>query len=223
MLLASFMLGCADPTSRDAPSVASASGDTSTARPSGTLAPAPVDVLFVVDRSSVAVQDALAAGIPTFLDPFLGSGLDYRIAVTRTEGPVPEGYLAADTPSPVEWFVQLASTGAGSGSGVDAGLDAAQRAIDGGSFYRSGAVLHTIVVTAAADESALAPADFAAWYDALKADPDDATFSCLCDPATGGAYLEVAAEVGGLQLAIADDWSASLAALAATTVDLAER
>lgn len=200
-----------------------------------------LDVLFVVDNSASMAdeQDHLVTEIGSFLDLLVGSDLDYHIGVTstdldnslngtkgklRTFGGL--SYIDTKTADPQATFVGMAAMGT-SGSNSEKGLGAAYLAIEddagtNGAFYRDDAALHTIVVTDEPDYSAsvVTITDFITWYDGLKTDPADASLSCLCDPDLGGTYLSVASAVDGLQLSVADDWTASLAALGAATVDL---
>jgi hypothetical protein len=196
-----------------------------------------VDVLWVVDNSCSMAEDqsALAGSFSSFLDHFLGTELDYHIGVTSTDldgsyngskghlvdvaGAI---YIDAATVDPVDVFARMSSLGT-TGSALERGLGAAYLALDqevkaaNAGFYRDDATLQVIIVSDEPDYSTavITAPDFVAWFDLLKPDPAQSTFSGLCDPNLSGDYLGVAAQLGGLQLDVADDWQTSMDALGA--------
>lgn len=187
------------------------------------VGPAKVDLLFVVDNSCSMSdeQEHLLKTAQGLLDGLAAAGLDYHIGVTTTDidanyvgskGKLVEVdgviYLDVDTKLPVETFSEMASLGT-SGVGSEKGLGAAYLALEekrettNAGFYRDDASIHTVVIS---DEPDVTPplvitqTEFVEWYEALKPDPDGATFSCVCDPQLSQTYVDASATIGGLHL-----------------------
>lgn len=200
-----------------------------------------VDVLWVIDDSGSMdlEQRKLTESFDAFMAFFEDSGLDWHIGVTTTDtsvtGPGKRGelrlggglrYLTDEVSDPVGRFRELALVGI-SGSGDERGLQAAQlaltdplRSTQNSGFYRDDAALHVIVISDEDDQSHPDPtqSEFVSWMRALKASPEDASFSAITGPLSGcsspdglafGAprYLATVEATGGLFASIcSDDW-----------------
>jgi len=186
-----------------------------------------VDVLWTIDNSCSMAdeQDALGDNFPKFMDYFLGSGLDYHIGVTSTDiddpaqkgklqtGGTPYKYIDEDTPNAINVFVAMASMGT-TGSANEKGLGGTYLALEtnrdtfNAGFYRDDASIHTIVLS---DESDNTPAsivtenEFISWYDGLKPEADERTFSSVVDFNVGGVYTHITNEIGGIVWDVHDD------------------
>jgi hypothetical protein len=185
-----------------------------------------VDVLFVVDNSCSMSDNQAKLGeeFPTFLDFFLGSGLDYHIGVTSTDadssyGNPLEGRLVnvggvryidptLGEEQASQIFTSMVSLGT-SGSGVEKGLAAAFMALElrrdkqNAGFYRDDAALHTVAVSDEQDQSddmrpeLITLNEFIDWYDGLKDVIEDRTFSSIvCSSAAGLAGGCIQPDVG---------------------------
>jgi hypothetical protein len=189
-----------------------------------------VDILWTIDNSCSMgpEQSDLTANFPSFMDYFLGSGLDYHVGVTSTDLDrnyngsqgklrVVNGlkYIDADTPEPVAIYTSMATMGT-TGSGTEKGLGATFLALEenrdtsNAGFYRDEAALHTIIISDEPDlttDATISDNEFKDWYDGLKPDYDMRTFSSIIDYNTGGAYQSVTQEIGGIVWDIlSDDW-----------------
>jgi hypothetical protein len=194
-----------------------------------------VDVLWTIDNSCSMAneQDELAENFPLFIDYFLGSGLDYHIGVTSTDLDYKNrvgadgklvvvngmNFIDTRTPSPEIVFAGMARLGT-SGSGNEKGLGATFKALEekrdttNAGFYRDDASIHTVVISDERDQTPanlITESEFKDWYDGLKQDNDDRTFSCIVNMSgyeRGTAYLNTAADIGGITWDITDeDWS----------------
>jgi hypothetical protein len=164
-------------------------------------------------------QQMLTDHFPLFMDFFVGSGLDYHIGVTSSDldgnyngskGKLREvagaRYLVPETANPIEMFTTMATMGT-TGSGTEKGMGAVYLALEinqdntNAGFYRDEAALHTIIIS---DEPDLTPGnvieqgEFENWYDGLKADVDDRTFSSIVDPQIGAKYKNITMNIGGI-------------------------
>ncbi len=191
-----------------------------------------VDVLWTIDNSCSMSdeQDQLAANFPSFMDYFDGSGLDFHVGVVSTDlddprhgGRLQSGlgykYIDGDTPSPVEVFAAMATLGTG-GSGNEAGLGTSHLALErhaetyNAGFYRGEASLATIVISDEADHTParlITQPEYVDWYDGLKREADERSFSCVCNlagPDRGAAYIATSTRIGGIVWDITtEDWS----------------
>jgi hypothetical protein len=190
-----------------------------------------VDILWTIDNSCSMQdeQDALTLNFPIFMDYFLGSGLDYHVGVVSTDLDNNSHYgklrtaagvkwVDPDTPNPVQVFASMAGMGI-SGSGIERGLGATFLALEqhkdtfNDGFYRDEASIHTVVISDERDQtktSMITKGEFIDWYDGLKANTDDRTFSSIVTmqgPDKGTAYLDVTADIGGITWDIEnEDW-----------------
>lgn len=190
--------------------------------------PAQVDVLWAVDRSpSVGpLRLGLATEAARFLEPLLGSGIDWHVGAVST-APDADGaltapmegvcFLAADTPVPDLLLADLLGVG-GAGEEPQAVLGAVHSAwfeqadATNAGFYRAGAEVLTIAVTGGDDATtALSPDAFVADYATLGS---ARTFTVLGDPSDSAVLGGVADDLGGAVLdASAPDLGAVLEAL----------
>ena len=170
-----------------------------------------VDVLFVVDNSGSmrANQENLAANFPAFLSFFLGSGLDYHIAVTSTDAGISDDYCSGNnalkgalkefngyrwvdenTVDPEAVFNGMSSLGV-TGSGCEQGLATSYLALEtlrdttNAGFQRDTASVHTIVLSDEQDQSEdyqpvhITLDEYKPWYSGLKTLVEDRSFSAI--------------------------------------------
>jgi hypothetical protein len=161
-----------------------------------TVPPPAVDVLFVIDDSCSMSeeQSAMANNFPSFMDYFLGSGIDYHIGVTTTDtdfnpdaGRLRQAsangttfrFIDATTPNPSAVFGQMALAGT-SGSATEKGREAAHLVLETNrniprnqGFWRQDAALHIVYVSDEEDQSTspTRPA-WNTWMDTVKARPE---------------------------------------------------
>jgi len=194
-----------------------------------------VDILWVIDSSGSMSeeQQKLSDNFASFMQYFLESSLDYHIGVTTTDcdgndrGHLEQAagmrFITPDTPNPVETFRQMAVVGT-DGSSDERGRQAAWLALNdpllsgfNSGFYRDDASLHVIVISDEHDHTTTDPSlhEFTSWMNALKPDPEMATFSGIIGPRGGCAtsedgteYRSVIQVVGGIEASICqDDWA----------------
>lgn len=182
-----------------------------------------VDALYVIDNSCSMFQEQadLSQNFPFFINYFLGSGLDYHVGVTSTDmdgtfGPngtkgvlrQVQGFrfLDPDTPNQAQVFTAMASMGT-SGSASERGTSATYAALElkrdevNAGFYRDDASLHTVLVSDEPNQIRGGEIDlreFIDWYDGLKREADDRTFSSIVNQ-TGGEYKTVTNQIGGIE------------------------
>lgn len=162
-----------------------------------------IDILFVMDTSCSMSeeQEALDANMPSFMQFFLDSGLDYHLGVVSTNMDprysdaglltVSEDgtrFITPETRDPFATFTQLAVLGTDSHSD-EQGRRAAWSAIElfgateNAPFYRDDATLSVVVISDEDDQSGTAPVDlpeFIGWLDGLKSGgPAQTSFSAI--------------------------------------------
>lgn len=187
-----------------------------------------VDVLFVIDDSCSMEdeQGALTANFPRFMDYFVGSGLDYHVGVVSTDLDSAQGgklqigsdgnkYIEPNSLDPIGVFESMASLGT-DGSASEQGIGATYIALEeyrdlfNAGFYREEASIHTVVISDEEDQTpdtVVSLGEFIAWYDQLKRDASQHTFSSIVETSgndRGDAYLDVTAAVGGITWPIND-------------------
>jgi hypothetical protein len=204
------------------------------------------DILWVVDNSCSMSEEqtSLAVNFAAFMQIVEALDMDYQIGVTTTDIPAQQGHLVGsvpiitpNTPDPSGTFqatVNLGINGSGNEQGLEASYQAIQDSINGGvnaGFLRDDAGLRIIHVTDEAEQSVnqtfpghgpWTAADYAAYYQSVKANPDHAIVSDISGGLTGCAsagagtdYVMVTQLTGGVSAAIClPDWSSTLAALA---------
>ncbi len=200
-----------------------------------------VDVLWVVDNSGSMSdnQTALAENFPSFMNYFLGSGLDYHIGVVSTDmdSPLHQGqlreagghrYITPETPDAMSMFASMAQIGS-SGSGTEKGRDAAYaafeiRSADNDGFLRhddeSG--IHIVVISDEDDQSTqISKNEYIQYLNLLRPEDELVTFNSIVTPPGAGFfgypgvnYIDVTNEVGGMMRDIrSGEWSDMLEAL----------
>ncbi|MFT6145036.1 MAG: hypothetical protein ACJAV2_002922 [Myxococcota bacterium] len=162
-----------------------------------------IDILFVMDTSCSMIEEqvALDANMPSFMQFFLDSGLDYHLGVVSTNMDdryqdaglltrAADGsrFISPDTPSPFETFTELAVLGT-DGHAEEQGRRAAWTAIElfgateNRAFYREEATLSVVVISDEDDQSGdnpIALPDFVSWLDGLKSgDAGQTSFSAI--------------------------------------------
>ncbi|MBX2804285.1 MAG: hypothetical protein KTR31_41875 [Myxococcales bacterium] len=199
-----------------------------------------VSILFMVDNSCSMSddQDELAKNFPSFMNWFLGSGLDYHIGVissdmqrnsdkgklVRARGKL---WITKDDNDQIGFFRQLAVLGAG-GTFPERGTGAVFNSMEDSAavdhnrgFFRDGSAIHTVAVSDEKDysepEGDITTSEFTNWYDGLRRDPDQRTFSSIENPdafsyvAGGKSYGQVTSNVGGVFYDLRDDdWARAL-------------
>jgi hypothetical protein len=212
-----------------------------------------VDVLWVVDNSC-SMSGALAqvqTSFDAFIDQFLTLNLDYHIGVVTTDMDDPDqggrlvgNVITANTSNPKSEFMAAIAQGA-NGSADEEGLAAAQAALteplssgDNAGFMRTAAALAVIVVTDEDDSSSVSSSSFGNWFNGLKADPDDSTFSSICGDTGAGCsnwnafpdvitampgekYIDVVGATGGVWQSICtQDFDRALQHISITAVGM---
>ncbi len=194
-----------------------------------------VDVLWTIDNSCSMADDqaALTSNFQSFMDYFLGSGLDYHVGVISTDddddthqGKLREiggqRWIYEDTVDPISVFSAMANMGT-TGSGTECGRATTYRAIElrkdeyNAGFIREEAGLHIIVISDEPDHSTETPigiGEFVQYLSTVKADEDLVTFSSIVHPpgcgfdCAGTDYISVTEEVGGILWPIGNqNWS----------------
>jgi len=190
-----------------------------------------VDILFLVDNSGSMGdnQAELVQNFPSFINYFVGSGLDYHIGVSSTDldanyngsqGKLRKiagsSYIEPETTNPTGVFTAMAQMGTG-GSGNEKGtggiydcLEVDRDTFNAG-FYRDEASLHTIIVSDEPDSTpnnVISHDEFIGWYDDLKQDASDRTFSGIVDQTSiGKQYRDIVSRIGGINWDIeSGDW-----------------
>jgi hypothetical protein len=187
-----------------------------------------VDILWMIDNSCSMYneQTDLTDNIPFFMQYFVGSGLDYHVAVTSSDtissdysgssGTLVERegrtYIDTDVVDAVGLFVKMATLGT-TGRFPERGLGATYTALElkrnttNAGFYRDNAALHTIIISDEPDftESfVITVPEYQHWYSDLK-EPEDRTFSAIIDMQRGADYKSTAEYVGGILWDLKDD------------------
>jgi hypothetical protein len=180
-----------------------------------------VDILWMIDNSCSMSdnQRQLTDNVPSFMQFFIGSGLDYHVGVTSSDiissdYPGSSGtlvvkngskYVEPDSPDPLGLFISMASLGT-TGRFPERGLGATYLALEvkrdttNDGFYRDEAALHTIIISDEPDytqDSTITQPEFVDWYDGLKP-RDQRTFSSIIDPGRGSRYSNTAEQIGGI-------------------------
>jgi hypothetical protein len=163
---------------------------------------------------------------------FLGSGLDYHIGVTTTDldanyngsqGKLRNigggDYIDPDAQNPVGLFSAMANVGT-LGSGNEKGSGAVYDCLEvdrdtfNAGFYRDEASVHTIIVSDEPDSTprnVISHDEFIGWYESLKPEPSERTFSGIIDQHWGGVYKNMITQIGGINWDIAGkDWETVL-------------
>jgi hypothetical protein len=181
-----------------------------------------VDILWMVDNSGSMgdEQSDLAENFPYFMNFFLGSGLDYHVAVVSSDLETNRGYrggqgtlvvkagimvIEPTTPDPIPLFQQMATVGTNGGN--ECGLGSIYVALEekrdtaNVGFYRDEASIATIVISDEPDYTSardITQPEFVNWYEGLKDESDMRSFSAIIDPRLGSRYKLSAEQIGGI-------------------------
>ena len=203
------------------------------------------DILWVIDNSCSMSEEQtnLAVNFAAYMQIIEALDMDYQMGVTTTDIPAQQGHLVGsvpiitpNTPDPSGTFqatVNLGVNGSGNEQGLEASYQALQDSINGGvnaGFLRDEAGLRIIHVSDEAEQSVnvsfpghgpWTAADYATYYQSVKANPDHAVASDItgglagCSTAGSGTdYVNATLLTGGISGSICDaNWSATLSAL----------
>ena len=211
-----------------------------------------VDILWVVDNSTSMSdeQQAITSAFPTFMNFFLGSGLDYHIGVVSTDMTDPDQsgrlieaqgirWIDPTTADPVGVFSEMANLGTG-GAHMERGIQAAWASLEietafNDGFYRDQSAVHFVVLSDEDDQTSsgqITTDEFIDYLGGLRTDEEQVSFSSIVSPpppafpcegasSTGTRYLQVTSAIGGVKWSICDrDWGAVLEQLGLQTVGL---
>jgi len=204
-----------------------------------------VDVLWVIDNSCSMEEEqaSLTANFSKFMSYFTDSGLDYHVGVVSTDmdSGAHSGKLRRDAGKAFidttfsaseanQSFSRRARMGT-SGSGWEAGLDAAWAAVvthgngTNNGFYREDAAFAMIVISDEEDSSTgTSVPEFISWADALKPSSEMVSFSSIVwqdqcgngpwGETIGTRYMAVTDAVGGIKWPICNsNWDSVLTEL----------
>ena len=185
-----------------------------------------VDVLWVLDDSCSMIEEQLklADNFETFINFFLGSGLDWHIGLVSTDtedvgksgklqGAGGYRFLDATTALPIDVFRQMTQLGTG-GAYTEKGLLAANLALTmptaqiqqaNRGFYRDEAALHIVAISDEDDQSAplINRNEFITFLRDLKEDEDTpVTFSSIVGPVNGCSSSDGDAVAGTNYIAV---------------------
>ena len=196
------------------------------------------DIVFIVDNSgSMAEEQAnLANNFEYFIYKLQSSNADYQIGVITTDHSDFEGeVITPDTLNAVEKFTDQAVAGTG-GSGTERALLMLYNCVlvggdcsEDAGFMRDDALFAGIIVSDEPDQSPLSPDAYVDYVQGLKDDPDLVKIhaiagnipvpTCSTCASAGFGYDEaVEASEGTFLDVCADDWGASLSALAESSI-----
>lgn len=197
------------------------------------------DIVFIVDNScSMAEEQAnLANNFEYFIYKLQSSNADYQIGVVTTDQSDFQGeVITPDTLNAVEKFTDQAVAGTG-GSGTERALQMLYNCVltggdcsENAGFMRDDALFAGIIVSDEPDQSALSPEGYVEYFWTLKDDPDLIKIhaiagsvpgppTCSTCASPGFGYDEaVEASEGTFLDVCADDWGASLSALAESSI-----
>ena len=192
------------------------------------------DIVFIVDNSCSMTEEQanLANNFEYFIYKLQTSNADYQIGVITTDHSTFQGeVITPDTLNAVEKFTDQAVAGTG-GSGTEMALQMLYNCVQPGGdcsdendFMRDDALFAGIIVSDEPDQSALSPDGYVEYFWTLKDDPDLVkihaiagnvpTVTCGTCASPGFGYDEAVELTEGTFLDVcADDWGASLSALA---------
>lgn len=185
------------------------------------------DILWMIDNSCSMgnEQDELTQNFPFFMNFFLGSGLDYHIAVTTSDtisndypgaaGTLtragPTRFITPETDNAVATFQNLANVGV-NGTYPERGVHGVFLALEvkadlNEDFIRDDAALHTICISDERDytlDSVITLPEFIDWYDGIKPTIPERTFSAIVSN-QGERYAQVSEAIGGIKWNLTDD------------------
>ena len=121
-------------------------------------------------------------------------------------------FITDETPNPANIFNGMASMGT-SGSADERGIQGTWECLEekrdtvNAGFYRDEASIHTVLVSDEPDNSRgsdIPLPEFIDWYDGLKREADDRTYSSIV-ASNGGRYRNVSQQIGGIIWDLADE------------------
>ena len=196
------------------------------------------DIVFIVDNSGSMTEEQanLANNFEYFIYKLQTSNADYKIGVITTDQNGFRGeVITPDTLNAVEKFTDQAVAGTG-GSGTERALQMLYNCVQPGGdcshdadFMREDALFAGIIVSDEPDQSALTPEGYVEYFWTLKDDPDLIKIhaiagaipvpTCGTCASAGFGYDEAVELTEGTFLDVcADDWGASLSALAESSI-----
>lgn len=193
-----------------------------------------LDILWVVDDSGSMnmFQTNLSSNIGLFVQTFIATGADYRMAVITTTYSMIGAIIDWNTPSPEIAIASEVMVGI-SGSGMEYGIQKAVDALSdptsagpGGAFFRENATLVVIWVSDEPDHSAYW-GSYISFFDNLKAPGAFIPYAVIGDPPNGcsvlprmnamygAGYWDIVDHYGGDWYSIcASDWGVQLQMMA---------
>ena len=207
-----------------------------------------LDILWVVDDSGsmYGFQNHLASNINLFVQAFMATGADYRMAVVTTTYSQIGNIITNHTPFPGLAIANEVVVGVG-GSGMEMGLQRSKDALSnsasagpGGNFFREDAQLVVIYVSDEPDYSG-SWTNFTGFFDNIKPAGDFIPYAIIGDPPGGcqvpprtnamygEGYWDLVNHYGGSWYSIcAADWGVQLQTMAnqmagRSAYELAER
>ncbi|MGZ3788759.1 MAG: vWA domain-containing protein [Bacteriovorax sp.] len=207
-----------------------------------------VDILWVIDDSGSMAdnQDALARNFNQFITQFLDRKIDFKMAITTTDGTsTRNGKMVGDS----SMLTRASATGnrtaftnnftkwvkvGTSGSGIEQGLKCASSFLDrySSSFLREDAYLAIVFLSDEDDQSEKKVSEYLARFQAAKKNKGMVkTYSIVTEklPANarwesvGKRYIEVSKATGGTDDDITDDFAGTLKDLGGSILNLIDR
>lgn len=158
-----------------------------------------LDVLWIIDNSGSMgdEQTELAKNFDAFIHGFIGTEVDFKMAITTTDtssadkkGKIVAGSdtkltFAKAQENPTQFmadFEALVKVGT-KGSGNEKGLEASEGFVDkyAASFLRPDAYLAVVLVSDEEDQSPKSPGEYVDYLKTFKADPGLVKFYSICD------------------------------------------
>ncbi|NOY24884.1 MAG: choice-of-anchor D domain-containing protein [Oligoflexia bacterium] len=163
-----------------------------------------LDVMWVVDNSCSMDEELsqVRSNFESFIDEFVGLGLDYHLAVITTDmdqsrfkGRIQGGVITPDSADPGAEFLAATDQGS-SGSGDERGMDAVKAALseplistDNAGFLREDSALAVIILSDEDDGSTTSDTAFNSWFTGLKTDSSRVSFNAIVgDPSTSTSW-----------------------------------
>jgi hypothetical protein len=207
-----------------------------------------VDILWVIDDSGSMAdnQDALARNFGTFINQFLAKNIDFKMAITTTDGTsTRNGKMVGDSSKLTRASAQGNRTAftnnftkwikvGTSGSGIEQGLKCASSFLDryASSFLRDDAYLAIVFVSDEEDQSEKKKEEYLARFQAAKRSPGMVkAYSIVTTKlpknaqweTIGTRYEYVSDKTSGKYSDITDDFAATLSDMGGSIVNLIDK